>query len=283
MKTIALLGHPVAHSISPRFQQAALDAAGIEAHYEAWDVAPEALPAAVERLRSGDVLGANITVPHKVAMMRHIDRLDVMGERVGAVNTIVNRNGMLHASNTDVAGVLRSLEAAGVAVRGMRVLLIGAGGAARAVVVAMREAGAGTVTVGNRTLANAEALRPLAGETMPLHTCLLAPSSAHLRQAMGTAELVIHATSLGMRDGPDEQSSAIPGELFRAGQTAFDLVTVPERTPFLAAAEQAGTRTIGGLAMLVHQGAESFRLWTGQEAPLEVMMAAVREASGGPS
>jgi len=140
--TIALLGHPVSHSISPRFQQAALDALGIDARYEAWDTPPEDLPSALERLRSRDLLGANVTVPLKQEALRLIDRPDALAERIGAVNTIVNAGGVLEATNTDVAGVLRSLEDGGVDLAGANVVLIGAGGAARAIVVAMREGGA---------------------------------------------------------------------------------------------------------------------------------------------
>ncbi|MEX2230003.1 MAG: shikimate dehydrogenase, partial [Dehalococcoidia bacterium] len=152
-QTIALLGHPVAHSLSPRFQQAALDALGIDARYEAWDVPPADLPIAVERLRSGSVLGANVTVPHKVAVLRLIDRPDALAERVGAVNTIVRADGLLRATNTDVIGVLRALADAGATVAGARVVVLGAGGAGRGVVVAMREGGAAHVTIANRTLA----------------------------------------------------------------------------------------------------------------------------------
>lgn len=275
---IALLGHPVAHSISPRVQQAALDASGVDARYEAWDTPPADLPVAVERLRSGDLLGANVTVPHKVAVMRLVERPDPLAELVGAANTIVRRGGLLHATNTDVAGVLHTLEEAGVAVHGRRVLLLGAGGVARAVVVAMRRGGAAALTVVNRTRERAEALVALGGADLPVTTCPLDPDSEALAEAMARAELVIHSTSLGMRHGPDERASPVPAGLFHAGQVAFDLVYVPAQTPFLREAAVAGAHTIGGLAMLVHQGAESFRLWTGQEPPLEVMFEAARAA-----
>ena len=276
--TIALLGHPVAHSISPRFQQAALDALGIDARYEAWDTAPAALPAAVERLRSGDVLGANVTVPHKVAAMRLVDRPDPLVELVGAVNTIVRRDGALHATNTDVVGVLRALEDAGVDPAGRHVVLLGAGGAARAVVVAMRRGRAASLTVANRSLERARALAALGGADLAVEVCPLDPASEALQAALARAELVIHSTSLGMRHGPDERATPLPAESFHPGQVAFDLVYIPERTPFLAAAERGGARTVGGLAMLVHQGAEAFRLWTGQTAPVDVMFEAAREA-----
>jgi shikimate dehydrogenase len=230
-------------------------------------------------LRSSSLLGANVTVPHKVEVLRLIDRPDALAELVGAVNTITNRDGLLYGTNTDVHGVLQSLEDAGVDVEGRSVLLIGAGGAARAVVVAMREGRAGALTIANRTEARAHDVASAAGDELPVTVCPLAPSAASFREAMARAELVIHSTSLGMRNGPDEQATAVPAELFRAGQTAFDLVYAPERTPFLQAAERAGARTVGGLSMLVHQGAESFRLWTGQQPPLDVMFEAARAAS----
>lgn len=276
--TIALLGHPVSHSISPRFQQAALDALGIDARYEAWDTPPEDLPSALERLRSRDLLGANVTVPLKQEALRLIDRPDALAERIGAVNTIVNAGGVLEATNTDVAGVLRSLEDGGVDLAGANVVLIGAGGAARAIVVAMREGGAARVTIANRTAARARALVPLGGEDLELRVIPLDHASEQLRAAMQSARLVVQATSLGMRDGPDEDASPLPAELFHAGQAALDIVYVPEQTPFLRAARQGGALPLGGLSMLVHQGAESFRRWTGQPPPLDVMFDAARAA-----
>ena len=277
-KRIALLGHPVSHSISPRFQQAALDALGIEATYEAWDIAPEDVPIAVERLRSGDLLGANVTVPHKVAVMRLVDRPDALAERVGAVNTIVNRNGLLEATNTDVAGILRTFEGARVPLAGKQIALIGAGGAARAVVVAMRQAGASRVTVVNRTQARAEELAPLGGDELDLRFAPLDPADATFRSTFGSADVVVQSTSVGMRHGPAEDDSPVPADAIGEGQVAFDLVYVPEATPFLRNAAEHGAVAIGGLDMLVHQGAASFELWTGRRAPLEVMFQAARAA-----
>ena len=276
--TIALLGHPVAHSISPPMQQAALDAFGVGARYEAWDVAPGEVAAAVERLRGEGVLGANVTVPHKVELLQRADEVDALAEQVGAVNTIVPREGRLHGANTDVAGVLRTLADAGVDVAGAEIVLIGAGGAARAVVVAMRAEGSSRLTIANRTPANAEALIGLGGDTMAVRIAPLDAASPLLRGAMERARLVIHSTTLGMRHGPDESATPVPAELFAAGQAALDLVYIPERTPFLRAAEAAGAQPIGGLGMLVYQGAESFRMWTDREPPTEVMFAAARAA-----
>ncbi len=277
-RTIALLGHPVAHSISPRFQQAALDALGIDARYEAWDTPPEQLAAHIERFRSGDLLGGNVTVPHKVAAMRYIDRPDAMVERVGALNTIVNRDGLLHATNTDVAGITGALREAGVEARGADVVLIGAGGAARAVVVAMRMAGAARLTIANRTAANGHALVEVGGPDLDMRYAPLDVQDATFRQAVSGARIVIQSTSVGMAHGPDESGTPVPAELFSPGQVAFDLVYVPEETPFLRAASAAGATTVGGLMMLIHQGAEAFRLWLGADPPIEVMVKAARQA-----
>ncbi len=275
-RIVALLGHPVAHSISPRFQQAALDALDVDARYEAWDTPPADLPSAIERLRSADLLGANVTVPHKEAVLRLVDRLDPIAERVGAVNTIVHRDSLLHATNTDVAGILKALE--GVELRGASVVLLGAGGAARAVVVAMYQAGAARLTIANRTEQRARPLADLVAADMEAAVCPLDSHSEQLREALHEAQVVVQCTSLGMLHGPDEAASPVPTDLFAPGQVAFDLVYNPERTPFLCAADRAGARTIGGLAMLVHQGAEAFRLWTGLEPPVDVMFEAARSA-----
>ena len=223
-------------------------------------------------------MGANVTVPHKVAAMRLVDRPDALAERVGALNTIVHRNGLLEATNTDVIGILRALESAGVEVRGAEVLLVGAGGAARAVVVAMRQADAARVVIANRTPERAAALASLGGADLDLRYAPLDVDDATFRGAASRARVIIQSTSLGMRHGPDEGANPVPGDLMHAGQVAFDLVYVPEATPFLRAAAEAGARPVGGLAMLVHQGAEAFRLWTGVQPPLDVMFEAARAA-----
>lgn len=275
---IALLGHPVSHSLSPVFQQAALDALGFEATYEGWDTPPEDLPAAVERLRSRDLLGANVTVPHKVAAMRLVDRHDALVERVGALNTIVNRDGVLHATNTDVAGITRTFEGADVPLAGRQVVLLGAGGAARAVVVAMRQAQASRVTIVNRTPARAADLADLGGDELDLRFAPLDPDDPTFRSALRSADVVVQSTSVGMRHGSAEGESPVPAGAVGEGQVAFDLVYVPEETPFLRDAAAHGAVAIGGLDMLIHQGAAAFQLWTGMEPPLDVMFQAARAA-----
>ena len=278
-------------------QQAALDTAGLRTTYEAWDVRPEDLPAAIERLRSASVLGANITVPHKVAVLGMVDERDRLCELVGATNTIVSRDGRLLATNTDVDGISRTLSAAAVPLAGGRVVVLGAGGAARAAVVAMQQAGVRDLTVANRSPERARELAQSLGTqslgtqslgtqsigtqsigTQSIAVCALDVGSEALRAALAVADLVIQTTSLGMLHGPDEAASPIPAELLRRGQVAFDLVYRPERTPFLVEAARAGARPIGGVEMLIEQGAASFRRWTGQEPSREAMARAARQA-----
>jgi shikimate dehydrogenase len=217
-------------------------------------------------------------VPHKVEAMRLVDRPDAIAERVGAINTIANDRGRLLATNTDIAGVLRALEDADVEVRGANVLLLGAGGAARAVVVAMRQAAAARVVIANRTPERAEALRALGGSDLSIGTLALDPASEALRLAAEDATLVVNATSVGMRHGPAPLDAPLPARLLHPGQAVFDLVYTPRETALLAAAEAAGAQPVGGLAMLVHQGAASFHRWTGVEPPLDVMFEAATRA-----
>ena len=203
---VGLIGHPVAHSISPRFQQAAFDALGIAAHYEAWDVEPAALPAAIAGLRASGTLGANLTIPHKEAVLPHLDRLDETAAAVGAVNTVVNRSGALEGCNTDVLGVQRALADDGVALAGMRAVVWGAGGSARAVAWALLQGGVGALTVVNRTAARAgrlcEELTPAAGAAR-LDWC--GSGTAAAGEALSRCELVVQCTPLGLRGGGQEE------------------------------------------------------------------------------
>src|SRR4051812_39861255 len=162
---------------------------GVDARYEAWDVEPEDLAVALERLRSGDMLGANVTIPHKEAVARLADRPDALVEWMGAANTLVRRDGLLHATNTDVTGINRALEDAGVNVKGQHVVLLGAGGAARAVVIAMRRGGAAHLAIANRTPERALAIGVLGGQELPTSIVPLDASAATLRDAVRDASL----------------------------------------------------------------------------------------------
>ncbi|GBD14638.1 Shikimate dehydrogenase (NADP(+)) [bacterium HR25] len=278
-KRLGVIGYPLGHSLSPVFQQAALDALGIDARYERWETPPERLPEVVASLRQADCLGANVTVPYKEAVIPLLDELEEVARQAGAVNTIVNRGGRLSGHNTDVAGFLQALHSVGFQPRGCAALVLGAGGAARAVVLALLRERAAWVTVTNRTYHRAfrlvEELRPLAGRTV---LTSIPMTFIALHQANIGWDLIVNCTVLGMPGTVDENKSPLPAEFIPEDALVFDLVYGPRPTKLLQDAAARGARTLDGLPMLVYQGAESFRLWTGLEPPLEAMMQAARQA-----
>lgn len=279
-KLVGVIGYPLGHSLSPVFQQAALDALGIPARYERWETPPEALGERVSSLRGPEYLGANVTVPYKEQVIPMLDELDEVAAQARAVNTIVNRDGRLLGYNTDVPGFLRALrEGAGFEPRRCIALVLGAGGAARAVVLALLRSQAAWVFVTNRTYHRAfrlvEELRPLTQRT---HLVSIPMTYAALQQASIGWNLVVNCTTLGMPGTLDANKSPLPAELVPDGCLVFDLVYGPEPTPLLRDAQARGARTLDGLLMLVYQGAESFRLWTGQEPPWDVMFQSAKQA-----
>jgi shikimate dehydrogenase len=275
---ILLLGHPVGHSLSPAMQNAALRAVGREDAYEAVDTTPERLAGWISALRDGEHLGANVTVPHKTAVAPLLDAVDATAKELGAVNTVVARGGRLEGHNTDVAGAFEGLLAP---VRGSlgraRVLLLGAGGGARAVLAALaREAEMrpARVIVAARREEQAAALAEL-GERLGL-ACAAAPWS-ELRQELAPARVVVNCTPLGLH-GEEDPLHGLPLE----GRVVLDLAYRAGGTPLFRRAWREGARAIQGDAMLLHQGAEAFRLWTGLEPPVAAMRAALdAELRGG--
>ena len=273
-----IFGYPIAHSISPAMHQAALDHAGIDAIYDAWETPPNALARGVAVLREDDYLGANVTVPHKQAVMEHLDEIDELATRIGAVNTIVNDDGRLLGSNTDAAGFIDSLrDEAHLTPSGLDVVLVGAGGAARAAAYALALEGAESLTIANRTLDRA---RTLADEVhqVGLATRALALDDVGLIDRCLEAQVIVNSTSMGMLHGAAEGLSPIPSEAIRPGVVVYDMVYNPADTPLLKIARSGGARVTGGLLMLVYQGAASFRQWTGRPASTTVMLDAARRA-----
>jgi shikimate dehydrogenase len=283
MKRVGLIGQGLKHSLSAAMQQAALDHLALDARYELWDTQPGEVEQRVASLRDEGCLGANVTVPHKQAVVPFLDELDAVAARAGAVNTIVRREGRLVGYNTDVAGFARALSEAGLNVRGVRAAVLGAGGGARAVTLALVEGRARVISLSDAIPERAEALATdLRGLTSPGTTITWAPwGDSAFQRSLRECALLVNCTPVGMRFGPAEGESPVTAELIPAGGLAFDLVYNPEETPFLQAARSRGARTAGGLAMLVYQGAASFRLWTGREAPVETMFQAARKALAG--
>lgn len=280
IKRVGIIGYPIKHSLSPVFQQAAFDFHGIPARYEAWETLPEGVAAAVARLRHPSYLGMNVTVPHKQAVMPLLDEIDPLARRIGAVNTIVNRGGRLIGYNTDAAGFLRAVQReAGYSVAGRRALLVGAGGAARAVVFSLLEAGVASLAIANRRPERAaDLVADLRGETGRSVVHALAMGEDELAAVVAAVDLLVNATPLGMRHTAHEQAMPLPGHLLRPGLLVCDLVYNPPQTPLLRAAAAAGAATLEGLPMLIYQGAAAFELWTGQQPPLGLMFERARAA-----
>lgn len=275
---VGLLGYPLSHSISPAFQQAALDYCSIPARYCKWPATPARLSAEVGRLRGDEYLGANVTIPHKESVAGLVDAVDEVARRLRAVNTIVNEGARLVGYNTDEQGFMRSLKETGEFVpEGRSVVLLGAGGAARAAAFGLANAGVARLTIANRTLGRASAL----AEEVRDDGCEVTVArldEGDLGRACAAADLIVNATSVGMRHGAAEGQSPLPARAIPKGAVVYDMVYAPAETPLLLQAARAGARGLGGLSMLVFQGAASFQLWTGVEAPVEVMFRAAEEA-----
>ncbi|MGA2285357.1 MAG: shikimate dehydrogenase [Dehalococcoidia bacterium] len=280
MKRVGLIGYPVAHSLSPVIQDVAFAHHHREERYELWETPPAELEARVHSLRSPDALGANVTVPHKQAVIPFLDRLDALAEQTGAVNTIVNQGGWLSGYNTDVVGFQRALEATGFSAAGQPVAMLGAGGAARAVGLALLRAGVASIDLCDVDAARAETLaghlRKLAPEDVVVRAHL--SSDAAFRQAAASARLLVNCTPVGTRHGGSEEETPLDQADIPPGALVFDLVYNPPLTPLLAVSQARGARTANGLSMLVHQAAASFKLWTGLDAPVDEMLAAAEEA-----
>jgi shikimate dehydrogenase len=272
---LALLGYPLDHSVSPAMHAAALAALGLtDWRYTALPVPPTALPEVVGWLREPDYAGANVTVPHKAAVITHLDGLTPVADAIGAVNTILKRDGRLIGHNTDAAGLLADVYAHGVRVERRPVLVLGAGGAARAAVAALAGVGARLRILARRTQ-QAEALRQIAAVEIFPWTPL------GLLDASDGAALIVNATPLGM--APHSTASPwIDGTPFPPDAFVYDLVYNPADTVLLRQARFAGLGAATGLGMLVEQGALALELWTGRAAPRAVMRRAAEAALARP-
>jgi shikimate dehydrogenase len=264
---VGVIGDPIAHSLSPLLHNAAFDALGLDWVSVAFPVPAGMTAAALTGMRAMGIAGLSVTMPHKEAAFAAADENTEIALRLGAVNCVTGRDGTLVGDSTDGEGFLAALRrAAGFDPRGKRCLVIGAGGAARAVILALAEAGAADVAVVNRTPARAEQAAALAGTVGRVGSGGDVPD----------AELVVHATPLGMAGGSEPRSSPAPvgpGAL-HSGQVVVDLVYHPLETPLLRDARAAGAEAVTGLGMLVHQAALALERWTGMAVPVEAMWVA---------
>lgn len=266
----ALIGSPVEHSLSPVIHQAAFDAAGVDWTYVAFDVARGGGPEAIAAMRLLGIAGLSVTMPHKRDVADAVDRLEPAALALQSVNTVSWDGDELVGSSTDGAGFIASLAEAGIDVSSCRVAVIGAGGAARSVIDALGRAGSPDITVLNRTREHAESAAALAST-----------ASVGITSDITRADIVVNATSVGMgidASSTDPNHLACTPDRFRADQVVADLVYHPLRTAWLAAADQAGARTIDGLGMLIHQAALQQERWL-QITPDTAAMRAAAEAA----
>jgi shikimate dehydrogenase len=268
-----LIGQPVAHSLSPALHNAAFAALGIDANYEAWDVPPDGLHKAVEALRRADCMGANVTAPHKQAVVQFVDDVSDAVVALGVMNTIVNHDGRLGGDNTDARGLARWMTQSGVDPSGAVALVLGAGGAARAAVWALADLGANSILVLNRTSERADELvKSLKPHTPRAELRAGALAMAAQQQPMPWG-VVINATSLGHHGAAPE----VHPSCYSPQSVAIELAYNPPETGFMVAARAAGARAENGLGMLLHQASLAFERWTGQTPPMDVLESALRQ------
>jgi shikimate dehydrogenase len=270
MKRFGVIGHPIAHSLSPLLHNTAFSLLGLDCSYEAFDVEPSALASAMRDFKEQGFLGLNVTIPHKEAIVGFVGEPSDASKAVGAVNTVSFDGDRIRGDNTDVYGVAASLEKYRPQIHGQLAVVIGAGGSARAIIYALcdRFAPAEIVIVNRsegRTKELITDLKPHAKQTSFRSVSL---SSADLNGVIERATVVINATSVGMY--PAVNDSPIGDQAgFRSGQIVMDLIYTPLETRFLNQASRCGARTISGLEMFLHQGARSFEIWLGRQMPLE--------------
>lgn len=261
----AVIGSPVRHSLSPSIHNAAFAATGLDWVYVAFEVAPGNGRQAIEAARHLGLAGLSVTMPHKEAAAESVDRLSDEAAALRSVNCVVAEGDHLVGHSTDGAGFIDSLGDARVDPAGKRAMVLGAGGAARAVVRALAASSVAEVVVVTRREAQGRVVVALAGTVGRLGTVADAEQ----------VDIIINATPVGMGGGTDPSGIPVPSEVLHDGHVVVDLVYEPHVTPLLRVASARGAVTVGGLGMLVHQAAHAFRLWTGHEPPLAEMRAAV--------
>lgn len=264
-----VIGNPVGHSLSPAIHNAAFRTLGLNFVYLAWQV--QAIGDAIKGLRAlGNFRGASVTIPHKVAAMQFLDHVEPTAKRIGAINTIVSEKGELTGYNTDATGALRALREGGVELKGRHIVVLGSGGAARAIAVALTaESGADKLTL--LGIEDLERTR-LAQDIRSVGSVMVEDSSldeAALRRVLPDSHVLIHCTPVGM--SPKSGETCVPASFLHEGLAVMDIVYNPRETQLLKDAKRAGCRTIPGLEMFLNQAVTQFELWTNQPAPVTVM------------
>ncbi len=263
-----IIGDPIEHTMSPVMHNAAFKKLGLDYVYLAFRVKKEELGKAIEGMRALNIRGLSITTPHKVAVIQFLDELDPLADKIDAINTIVNNNGVLKGYNTDATGFLRALLERGIEPKEKRVVILGAGGASRAISFILAERGSSLVIL-NRTWDKAKVCADRISEIFQSEATALKLNRENLATALSEADILVNATSVGM--SPNINETPVTSNLLKPSLVVFDIVYNPIKTKLLKEAEEAGAETISGLDMLVWQGAVAFEKWTGLKAPVELM------------
>ncbi len=269
-----IFGYPVKHSLSPLMQTAAFEAAGIDAVYVPFQVSPENLEKAVDGLKAMGIRGINVTVPLKEKIIHFLDFIDETAEFMGAVNTVKNVDGKLYGYNTDGDGFVDSLKEERIEVGGKKVLIIGAGGSAKAIAYSLLRNGVEKIVIANRTFEKAESL---AGRLSKIEM-VEAVSLDYLNSVVDKFDILINTTSVGMKES---DPSLFDYSLIKPDTVVVDIIYKPFETELLKVAKSKGAKTINGLGMLIHQGARAFKILTDMESSVEVMKDALLEGLDG--
>ncbi len=275
---VGCFGYPIAENPTGVLQEAAFESVGLMWRYLLFEIQANQLEAAVKAARVFHFKGFNCTIPHKVEVLKYLDSVSKEATLMGAVNTVRREGERLIGENTDGKGFIRSLnDDAKVQPSGKRVVVLGAGGAARAITVELALSGAAEIILVNRSVERGEGLAALLREKTPVQVKFVPWKGAYALPS--NVDILVNATSIGLypnvNDKPDIDYKSI-----QAGMVVCDVIPNPPRTPFLKAAEAAGARTLDGLGMLVYQGAIAFKMWSGMEAPLHIMRTALAKAFG---
>ena len=274
-KLIGIVGFPVSHTLSPRMHNSAFNALGLDISYVPLEVKPEDLPDAIHGLKAMGFLGANVTVPHKVRAAELMDRLEGDAVITGAINTIVLQDGRLIGHNTDGIGFIKSLEEVMKNdLNNASALLIGAGGAARSIAVSLAEKNIKQLSIINRSRQRAEELGDLLKRNFPALPLEVRTLDEANEDLVISSKIVINATSIGLEG--DLKMPPLAVDKLTKDHVVCDIVyTQSQETPLLSAARGKGANTMGGLGMLLHQGAAAIHLWTGVDPPIDVMREAI--------
>ncbi|MDO5832038.1 MAG: shikimate dehydrogenase [Methanobrevibacter sp.] len=269
---VGLIGHPVEHSFSPPMHNAAFDELGMDYAYVAFDVNPKNLQSAIEGAKSLNIRGFNVTIPHKIEVMQFLDEIDEVASLIGAVNTIDFKN--LKGYNTDGIGAVKAIEEVS-SIKNKNVVVAGAGGASRAISFYLAKYGAESLTILNR---NVDKAQGLAGDVSDsgLINDVNAGSISEIGRYLANADILVDTTPIGMHPNIDDAPIALVGDMHE-DLVVFDAVYNPNETVLLKEAIKAGAKPVYGIKMLLYQGAESFRIWTGRDAPVDAMEKALKD------